>query len=261
MKKIRVDLIYQALAKRHQKDFFTTECKSGPTHMARPGELMIFDALAVKKSWTKPCITIYEVKVSRQDFLADHKWASYLQFCNLFYFVCPKGIIEKEELSNGIGLMTYNADSGALFTAKKAIYKPNPLPVNVFYYILMNKIESDKHPFFSNCREMAKAYVTDKEDRAMLGYLFKSKLVKEVVKLRKEIEDNNHATKSLKNRADGFDKMVSIIRQKGINVNYWDIDRFEKELTILLQSNINQRQEYLIKSIGEYAKELEESIK
>lgn len=62
----------------------------------------------------------YEFKVSRQDFLndlkprrrrwlncpgEDLKWKYYLQFCNLFYFVCPEGLIRPDEVPAPAGLI------------------------------------------------------------------------------------------------------------------------------------------------------------
>ena len=50
------------------------------------------DVLTVKPSYTKFCVSIYECKVSRADFLADvnaGKWRSYLPFCHRLYFACP----------------------------------------------------------------------------------------------------------------------------------------------------------------------------
>lgn len=47
----------------------------------------------------------YEIKVSRSDFISDKKWEEYLPYCSWFYFIAPKGIIRKEELPTGIGLM------------------------------------------------------------------------------------------------------------------------------------------------------------
>lgn len=57
--------IKKALAKKHYLDFFITECKSGPTQIAPAGTLKILDGLAIKKNWTAPCFTGYEIKISR----------------------------------------------------------------------------------------------------------------------------------------------------------------------------------------------------
>ena len=71
--------IKKALAGFHEKDFFITECKTCSTYFPDPQGLLKFDGLAIRKSYTKPCITGYEVKVSRGDFLQDNKWHLY---CN-----------------------------------------------------------------------------------------------------------------------------------------------------------------------------------
>lgn len=50
-------------------------------------------------------VIIYEFKVNRYDFLNDKKWQNYLEYCNKLIFVCPKGIINPDELPKGIGLI------------------------------------------------------------------------------------------------------------------------------------------------------------
>jgi len=50
----------------------------------------------------------YEFKVSRSDFLNEirtEKWRSYLEYCHTFSFVCPRGLIQKEEIPPKIGLL------------------------------------------------------------------------------------------------------------------------------------------------------------
>jgi hypothetical protein len=59
----------------------------------------------------------FEFKVSRSDFLADQKsqrkryreggpkWKAYLRYCNLFYWVCPEGLIKPEEVEAPAGLI------------------------------------------------------------------------------------------------------------------------------------------------------------
>lgn len=80
--------------------YFITECKTCSTYFPDPQGLLKFDGLAITKSYTKPNIIGYEIKVSRNDFLQDNKWHLYLQYCNEFYFVVPKGLVKKERRSN-----------------------------------------------------------------------------------------------------------------------------------------------------------------
>jgi len=66
------------------------------------------DVLAVRKSFTNPSFTIYEVKVSRSDFNADvnkGKYRTYFADCCQFYFAVPAGLVKKEEVPEGTGLI------------------------------------------------------------------------------------------------------------------------------------------------------------
>ena len=53
------------------EQFFMTKVKTGSTWF-NPN-LKIIDAVSIKKSWKKPCIIFYEVKVARSDFVNDEK--------------------------------------------------------------------------------------------------------------------------------------------------------------------------------------------
>ena len=68
----------------------------------------IVDVLAIFRSYTNRAVRIYEVKVSRGDFLADvnmGKYLKYLEHCTQFYFATPAGLISKDEVPAGCGLM------------------------------------------------------------------------------------------------------------------------------------------------------------
>ncbi|MCL6443133.1 MAG: hypothetical protein K6T83_06715 [Alicyclobacillus sp.] len=102
--KVTESIVLHALAKRHaEKDVWFTHVKNGPTHYANPGELAILDGVAIAKSWAHPTIRGYEVKVDRGDFLRDNKWPKYLEMCHELSFVCPPGVIEPEEVADGVG--------------------------------------------------------------------------------------------------------------------------------------------------------------
>jgi len=61
------------------------------------------DALVIdiRKRWVRG----FEIKMSRGDFLGDEKWQLYTQFCSSLSIVCPKGLIEKSEVSDPFGLL------------------------------------------------------------------------------------------------------------------------------------------------------------
>ena len=57
-----------ALSLKHdKKDYFLEEVKTGRTWGSQG--LLKFDAVPIKKSWENPCVTEYEIKVNRNDFL------------------------------------------------------------------------------------------------------------------------------------------------------------------------------------------------
>lgn len=177
-----------ALAAKHHKDFFLTEVKSGPTQIARAGSLKILDGLAIRKSWTDPCFTGYEVKISRGDFLRDAKFFTYMELCNCLYIVCPKGMIDRAELPESIGLMYYDPDKKAITTRKKAIYRKIEYTPEMLLYIIFSRLESDRYPFFSSKQEYFEAYLAGKHDNRMLASAIRTKLVEENVRLEREVE-------------------------------------------------------------------------
>jgi len=66
----------------------------------------VFDAFVVSPH--KLYLRGFEFKTARSDFLRDvrsNKWRKYLKYCHLFYFVCPKGLIQKEEIESPAGLI------------------------------------------------------------------------------------------------------------------------------------------------------------
>ena len=75
------------------------------------------DILAVD---AKGVLTIVEVKSSRSDFLADHKWPDYGPFCDRFFFAVPEGF-PVDLLPAETGILTADAyDAAVLREAPEA---------------------------------------------------------------------------------------------------------------------------------------------
>ena len=60
----------------------------------------------------------FEIKVTRSDFLRDHKWEQYTEFTSSLTMVCPEGLIKPEEITKPFGLMYVN-DHGTCRYVKK----------------------------------------------------------------------------------------------------------------------------------------------
>lgn len=232
MDKITADFIKRALSKRHITDYFATEVKTGPTWYQK-GSLGIVDAMAIRKSWTKPCVTFYEVKVSHSDFINDEKWIRYLDHCNKFYFVCPRGVISRQEADAKAGLITVNKEGGMRILKGCPMFA-NELSFDLLYYLIMNKLESDRHPFFSTAREELEAWVADKEERQRLGYHVRTKLVR-------EREEACEKAKEAESKLDKLQRTVADFKEGlqefDISTDSWRIS-WREQLRNKLEANI-----------------------
>lgn len=232
-KKITAREIKEALAKYHPKDYFITECKTCSTYFPDPQGLLIFDGLAIRKSYTGPCITGYEIKVSRSDFLQDAKWHLYLQYCNEFYFVVPNGLISKDELPENVGLIYYYPESGNLKKRKKAMYRQIEEPVGVYKYIIYSRLEQDRMPFYESRAEYAKAYIQDKKDKRMLGHTFGTEMAKEISDMSRKLE----LLSNTESQIELLGKIKGILKNHNVGRYAWSDDSLLKELDKALQSH------------------------
>lgn len=225
--------IKKALANFHYKDYFITECKNGSTYFPPPQGLLKFDGLAITKSYTQPCITGYEIKVSRSDFLQDDKWHLYLQYCNKFYFVVPAGLIKKEELPDDVGLIYYYPDSGALRSKKKALYRDIEEPAGVYKYIIYSRLDQDRIPFYESKADYAADYIADKAYKRMIGKEFSTKITIELQEANERLEKLKRTEESL----NLLEQIRNVMYEHGIAKWTYKQEDIIKELDEALSSN------------------------
>lgn len=207
--------------------YFITECKTCSTYFPDPQGLLKFDGLAITKSYTKPNIIGYEIKVSRNDFLQDNKWHLYLQYCNEFYFVVPKGLVKKEELPDHVGLIYFNPDTKALRTVKKALYRQIEEPVGVYKYIIFSRLEEDRIPFYNDRAEYCKDYLEDKVVKSAIGQRLGTKLAKDL----EEAENKLKSLQSVEKELQAWKSVKKVLDKVGILPwRWWDNDSWVTEL-------------------------------
>lgn len=198
-RKCTADEIKIALAVMNNKygRWFGTEVRTGGSYFHGNDPLLIFDGLMVEKSYTNPSVTGYEIKVSRSDFLNDNKWHLYLKYCNVFYFVCPSGMIKKEELPENVGLLYYDPENKEINprAKKKASWREIDDPLRMYQYIVYSQLDPDRTPFYSDKREAAKAYLNNKIDDYELGRALGTKLA---MKVREDAAYRYHKEKYIK---------------------------------------------------------------
>ncbi len=214
---LRADKILQMLQRRHQADLWITEVKDGPSTMVRTSRM---DGLAIKRSWTHPRFVGYEVKVSRSDFLRDDKWDAYLPLTHQFSFACPWDLIQPHELPDVVGLYWASAD-GKLKQVRKPVLRPmQELPTWLLYYVVISRLEPDRHPFFPSTREYITAFVEDKAERWALGSRFKTRLTQEVARLQ---QDNEDLRSQLTQETDHLARLERALKAVNLPADGWNL--------------------------------------
>lgn len=100
------------------------------------------DVFALKPSWSAPNPTVYEVKISRADFMGDTqsgKYRKYLPFCRRLYFAVPSGMLTKAEVPDGMGLIV-RGDNGWHTVKAPRVQQVEPENFHtVTYALLLNQ--------------------------------------------------------------------------------------------------------------------------
>ncbi len=145
------------LASHLQNDLWMTwtEIPLGPVGMPRA------DVVAVLKSFSQVRFNIYEIKISRSDFLHDAnsgKYTKYLQYCTQFYFACYKDLIKKDEVPVGCGLILKGENGWRTAkAARRNDFKPS---VDLLLKLLMKGYEN----YLVQARELDRERLTKNAD-------------------------------------------------------------------------------------------------
>lgn len=98
------------------------------------------DVVEIKPSYTRFCVSIYEVKISRGDFFSDirsEKWKGYLDHCHRFYFAVPAGLVDKREVPEEAGLIVRGETGWSAL--KAAPVRNNDIPHSTLLSLLFAK--------------------------------------------------------------------------------------------------------------------------
>lgn len=255
--KVKAHEIKYALSKKHSQDFFLTEVKNGATWTSR--DLVIMDALAIKKSWAKPCFTGYEVKVSRNDFLNDEKWPVYKKLTHRFYFACPTGLIQPDELPDDVGLVWYNPETGSLYTKKKARFREIEISADMLYYIILSRLENTEHPFFNSREEYFREWLKHKKETKELGILVGTELIKRLSNTEKKAKDLERKVEVLERYKRIIGEIGEVLKKHGLN--NWFKEGYPKKIDEALSSSIPPHLVRDLEIIKNTSQRIYESIK
>lgn len=116
-----------------------TDMQLGPAGSSRP------DVYAIPTSYSRFQPIAYECKVSMSDFRADvtkGKYTDYLKFASGVVFACPAGLLKKEDIPAGAGLMVRGPD-GWRSLKKAALVKCETLPREAWMKLLIDGSRRD----------------------------------------------------------------------------------------------------------------------
>ncbi|MTI49685.1 MAG: MmcB family DNA repair protein [Firmicutes bacterium] len=167
------------------------------------------DIVGIKPSYTRFCLSIYEIKVSRADFLSDirkEKWKGYLDHCHRFYFAVPSGLVSKDEIPEPAGLMVRGEKGWTTVKAAKVL--DNDIPKETLQSILFARVrdsEQEKHfkEVYHCIHSKRGKYIEYKEAKKAFG--------KKVADALQNFKDYKSAKLSYEHSVDRINKDVAEI--------------------------------------------------
>lgn len=236
------------LQRKHTDDVYYTE-------VSIDGGRRRMDAWAMKKSWANPLVTAYEIKVSRSDFLNDHKMQDYMDYCNEIYVVAPKGVLGLNEIPEEFGYLEVSANGKKLFTKKKAKYRPCTLSEDFLRSILFSKADDFYSRLDTPTRALARRLGTYKgfekiaEDEAELQYVGAAvsrkfhDITRENLRLKQELD----TLQEVKLWKQDFAKVFGFDSASQLQYN----DRFDSQLQKNIERMLNELQNPQLKIIDD----------
>lgn len=213
--------VLAAIAGRHGEDLFVPECKDGPTQGANHLRL---DAWAMRRSWTRPCFTGYEIKVSRSDWTGDQKWMAYAPLVNEMYLACPRGLIDPAEIPDGIGLLYASSTGGRCYAVKKAVWNPGDMAsqFQVLQYVLMCRARIGRDRWndqFEPPADRWRAWLERKQENRKIGHDV-SKALREQYK--REVEDVRRVQEDQGKNLQQVKLVLEEIEKLGVAFHRWE---------------------------------------
>lgn len=168
----------ELLRDRHAGEFFIEEAKTGSSWGRSLGSGERLDGWVLRNTWSPLTTVGYEIKISRADFSADHKWRDYLPYCHQFYFVVPAGLVNKGEIAAEAGLLwAYANRLTAIKAAPRRDARAEDL-VSIMAYALMSRARAVRNMYEANAvaRDEWRAWLLGEMRDGHIGHLVGAKL-------------------------------------------------------------------------------------
>jgi len=220
-------------------DYICAEVYAGSRFLERRP---VPDALRVRMSYSRPDFVIYEIKVSRADFLSDirsDKWQTYLPYCSRFYFATPDtGVCTLEDIPFVAGWLTRGPNGWKTKKVPKVrAFEPD------YHYALALLISEQKYKVKAE-NEAARRRKLAHGDNVN----WSAKVIDRMARVEKEILANKGMRDKLIKARDALKKHF------GVDVgNYWrfnDMDSTFRDLKMGLDAQNVERIRSSLKDIA-----------
>jgi len=232
---VTISNMLEARAKSNKHVYFMEVTDYGRSIQGKQARI---DAIAMKISYSKMQLWGYEIKVNRRDFVQDEKWHQYLEMCNSLYFVCPHGLINKDEVPKEAGLLYVTKTGGRLRTIKKAPYRTVAYRPEYFMGMIFNKCgvsheQDDREHRLQRAIKLASL----EADCAQLGVRLGSELAAKVQEQRWEQEELEREVERLKEVKEYLDEQGIIVDGRKRQYTGSAIQRLERRKQKALETS------------------------
>lgn len=118
-----------------------TDMQLGPSGSARP------DVYTIEKTYTALRARAFEIKISRSDFLSDvtsGKYLKYGEFAGSITFATPAGLVSKDEVPKGCGLITRSPEGTWRYQKKPTLQATPPLSQQAWLKLVIDGIKRER---------------------------------------------------------------------------------------------------------------------
>ena len=205
--------ISRLVAARHADGVYVPQCKMGAAGSR------VLDGWALLPTWSPMTAVGYEIKVSRSDWLQDQKFHDYLSACHLFCVAAPKGIVHRDELPAGIGLLEpVGSGRGAklIMRVKPVRHEPDPAALArlMAYALMWRRAEGDPSRMNRTRRaQMWRDWVEERRDFHRVGRSVSRRM-------RELVTEAQTAQRAAEARLAMMTEAESLMRELGIEPGY-----------------------------------------
>lgn len=208
----------------------------GPSGSCRP------DVYVIKKTYTTFQPISYEVKVTESDFRSDitaGKWQKYLEFSSAVVFAVPEGLISKNDIPNGCGLIVRYENMWRM--AKKPVLNVIPtLPHSAWLKMLIDGVDHATRERIHNRPPASDWYMRDRINKK-----FGKKLGEIIYLALREQSELDQLKKQVAKEKEAYDKRLEDLRKD----YHKEFDRI-REMKLADLNRLTESQKQLAISLG-----------